>query len=343
MLPAMKQAEIIIEIGNTHEGSLGVAKSFVDMIAKAGGKVAKFQMHLAEHEGTATEPFRVKFSDQDKTRQDYWRRINFSEENWKELSQYCQEIGIEFLCTPFSVEAARFLEENNLVKRWKVGSGQAVDWPLIDYLASTKKPLIISTGLVSNDEIRLLRDRLLRTSAWSRTTLMHCVSKYPVSIQEIDLHLMGELRELGCLVGYSDHSGNYMVPITAIALGADIVEVHMTPHKQYFGPDVSSSLVPDEIASILHFASIHSQLISSSRTKEDHFKDVHQLRLLFRKGLYWSNSKVAGALVGIEDFTFLKPVIEIDTVDYEKFLGRKLARDVNERQPVSKADFEDNF
>jgi N-acetylneuraminate synthase len=78
MLPAMKQAEIIIEIGNTHEGSLGVAKSFVNMIAKAGGKVAKFQMHLAEHEGTATEPFRVKFSDQDKTRQDYWRRINFS-------------------------------------------------------------------------------------------------------------------------------------------------------------------------------------------------------------------------------------------------------------------------
>jgi len=297
-------------------------------------------MHLAEHEGTINEPFRVKFSDQDRTRQDYWKRINFTDENWIELSRYCSEIGIEFLCTPFSVEAARFLEVNGLVKRWKVGSGQAVDWPLIDFLSQTQKPLIISTGLISNHEIVLLKERLTRLKSWSNTTLLHCVSKYPVSIHEIDLHLMCDLQELGCSVGYSDHSGNLMVPMAAIAMGADILEVHMTPHKQFFGPDVSSSLLPEEIARLVDFSNLFTHLKSSSRSKDVHFQEVETLRSLFRKGVYWSRTMSAGEIVKIDDFCFLKPVVEIDVVDYELFLGKRLANDVTKNNPVRKQDFE---
>jgi N-acetylneuraminate synthase len=335
----LKSAEVIVEIGNTHEGSLGIAKSFIDMVAKSGAKVAKFQMHLAEYEGTKNEPFRVKFSEQDDTRQDYWKRINFSKENWVEISRYCNSLGIEFLCTPFSVEAARFLDEHNLVKRWKVGSGQAVEWPLIDFLSNTKKPLIISTGLISPQEINLLKERLTRLSSWSKTTLLHCVSKYPVSIHEIDLHLMLDLQKLGCSFGYSDHSGHWFVPISAIAMGAEIVEVHMTPHKSFFGPDVSSSLLPEEIGRIVNFANIFTSITTSSRSKNEHFQEVEQMRRLFRKGLYWSRNKYAGDKVTIEDFRFLKPVVEIDTVDYELLLGEKLEHNVMKDDPVRKRDF----
>ena len=200
--------DLIVEIGNTHEGSLGVAKSFVLMAKKAGAKAVKFQMHIAESEGTRFEPFRVNFSDQDTSRQDYWRRVNFSDSNWIKLAKFCLENDLEFICTPISLKSAEFMHENNLISRWKVGSGNAVDWPLLDFLLGTGLPLMISTGLISPNEIKLLQDYLKSNGAIERTTLLHCVSSYPVMLSEIDLHLMNELRIGGFKVGYSDHSGS---------------------------------------------------------------------------------------------------------------------------------------
>jgi N-acetylneuraminate synthase len=191
-------SEIIVEIGNTHEGSLGIAKSFVRMAAESGVTTVKFQMHIPEHEGIPNEPFRVKFSDQDENRQSYWRRVNFSLENWGLLKQYCDQVGVEFLCTPFSVEAAEVLFENKLVKRWKIGSGNATDWPLIDYVSKTGMPLLISTGLASEAELTKVKERLVALGSWENTTLLHCVSKYPASMDQLDLHLMDELAKLGC-------------------------------------------------------------------------------------------------------------------------------------------------
>ena len=332
---AQVPCEIIVEIGNSHEGSIGIAKSFIDMAAQAGAKTVKFQMHIAEFEGVPDEPFRIKFSDQDQSRSDYWRRINFSLDGWRVLHEYCNEKGVEFLCTPFSVEAARTLYENRLVKRWKIGSGQAVDWPLIDYVSDTGLPLIISTGLISNAEILLLRERLTRLGSWKQTTLLHCVSKYPVKETEIDFHLMDDLRILGCKVGYSSHSSNWLIPLYAIAQGAEVVEVHMTPHRKFFGPDVTSSISPDEIEKLCEYAHLSFNLRRSNRTKSDHYKDVEHLRGIFRKGIYWSRSVPKNSIVRLSDLTFLKPVRGIDVIDYERLLGMKLLIDVEEGHPVN--------
>jgi N-acetylneuraminate synthase len=149
--------EIVVEVANLHEGSLGVAKSFVDIIGDAGVKTVKFQMHIAEEEGVRNEPFRIKFSDQDQTRQDYWRRVSLSLDSWLSLKSHCDNLNIEFLCTPFSIKAASLLHENKLVKRWKIASGQATDWTLIEYVAETRLPLIISTGLISDNELHQLK------------------------------------------------------------------------------------------------------------------------------------------------------------------------------------------
>lgn len=330
----MTQTEIIVEIGNTHEGSLGVAKSFALMAKKAGVKTVKFQMHLAEFEGVLDEPFRVKFSDQDNTRQDYWKRVNFSLENWINLAEYCRSIDLEFLCTPFSLEAAKVLYENGLVQRWKIGSGQAVEWPLIDFVSKSGLPLLISTGLVSPEEILLLRERLEVSGSWNRTTLLHCVSQYPAPIEHLDLHLINDLRKLDCRVGFSDHSGDPNVALYAISLGAEVIEVHMTPTRDYFGPDVSSSLLPEEISKLVKFAAVSDVLRNSTGTKIEHFNRVEELRTIFRKGVYWNSHLPEGTVVNEAHLKFLKPVKGVDAINYESLLGKTTCIEVFPGEPV---------
>lgn len=333
-------SEIIVEIGNTHEGSLGIAKSFVDMAKKAGARTVKFQMHIPEAEGTADEPFRVHFSDQDKTRQDYWARINFSVAEWESLASYCESIGVEFLCTPFSVEAASILLERNLVRRWKIGSGQAVDWPLIDFVAQTKLPLIISTGLVSDSEIELLSSRLRSYGVIENLTLLHCVSQYPAPLSHLDIHLMNDLKKYAPRVGFSDHSGNLHTSQFAIAIGAQVIEVHMTPHKHFFGPDVSSSLLPDEISQLIEFSKTVNLLATSRGQKSDHFMRVAELRKIFRKGIYWKKSIRPGEVVKLQDLLILKPVNEIDVVNLDQVIGKRLKIAVSAKQPVKWSEIE---
>lgn len=331
--------DLIVEIGNTHEGSLGVAKSFVLMAKKAGAKTVKFQMHIAEAEGTKFEQFRVNFSDQDLTRQDYWRRVNFSDSNWIKLATFCLENEMEFICTPISVKSARFMHENNLVRRWKVGSGNAVDWPLLDSLLETGLPLMISTGLISPHEINLLKDYLKTNDAVGRTTLLHCVSSYPVKLSEIDLHLMNDLRIDGFNVGYSDHSGSIAPSLMAFLLGARTIEVHFAPRKDYFGPDVSSSLTPEQIETLISISQEFEVLSSTCGTKNEHFERTAPIRNFFRKGVYWKRNMHQGEIVGYEDLNFLKPVVNLDVVDYKAVLNKVLKKDVDAETPVSWDDF----
>ena len=332
--------DLIIEIGNSHEGSLGIATSFVDMVRNTGANCVKFQMHLAEYEGMPNEPFRKNFSLQDASRQEYWRRVNFSEKNWKSLSQYTKETGLEFLCTPFSIEAAQFLYENKLVERWKIGSGDAVNFPLIDFLVSTKMPLIISTGLISWHEIIELKNRLCYLSAWETTTLMHCISMYPTPIEKSSLNLIAELKTLGCRVGLSDHSGNWKIPLKAISMGIDTLEVHMTPHKQFFGPDTVASLLPEEIRTIKEVWDDWLVLENTPGSKDLIFSDSHRMGVLFRKGIYWSKNCKSGDIADLSNIKFRKPVASIDSKNFESILGRKLRTDVLENSPVNMEDFE---
>ena len=334
-------SEIIVEIGNSHEGSLGIAKSFVEMAKQANCQTVKFQMHIPEAEGMPNEPFRKIFSNQDETRQGYWKRVGFSEREWAILISFVHSLGLEFLCTPFSVEAAQWLFKNKAVKRWKVGSGDAVNFPLIDYLIHTNLPLIISTGLVSWEEILQLKSRLVDSGAWDRTTLLHCVSEYPVALGKVGLNLIDEIAGLGCSVGYSDHSGKLAPGLAAIAKGVSILEVHMAPHKLFFGPDTPASLTPREIAFLSQFNSDLELMKTSRIKKDDYFAVSETMRSIFRKGIYWSKDLNSGDVVKDSDLIYRKPVNGFDAKDFEKILGRKLLRDVTSHDPVSPLDFLD--
>jgi len=332
--------DFIVEIGNSHEGSVGIAQSFIDMAKSSGANCVKFQMHLAEFESMPFEPFRKYFSVQDKSRIDYWQRVNFIPEHWIFLAEYCEKIGIEFLCTPFSVEAAKFLFVNGLVKRWKVGSGDAVNFPLIDYLISTNLPLIISTGLVSWDEILILKTRLLESNSWHNTTLMHCISAYPTPLEKVAINLISDLQSLGCKVGISDHSGNIAVSLKAISLGVSSVEFHMTCHKDFFGPDTKASLLPEDIRKVIDISNAWDVLEKKKIAKAQVYEDATPLRKIFRKGVYWSCDLKSGEIITLDNLKFRKPVEVFDAIDFEKILKRKTRRQVFMDKPVMPEDLE---
>ena len=326
--------DLIVEIGNSHDGSLGIAMGLVDMAANTGAKTVKFQMHLYEYESSEDEPFRVDFSVQDESRRDYWQRVNFSPEEWIKLHAYVINKNLEFLCTPFSIEAAQFLESQSLVRRWKVGSGDATNFPLIDFLAKTNKPLLISTGLASFSEIELLVARLEKLDAISRTTLLHCVSMYPTPLDKSGLNLIEDLRGLGCRVGLSDHSGKISTSLKGISMGIDTLEVHLTPHRLFFGPDSSSSLLPDEIRQVYDICSDWEFIEKNQSSKEELFRLVGNSRKIFRKGVYWKRDLKAGTIIEQDDLLFLKPVSNIDAIDFEKLIGAKLLSPVTAKSPV---------
>jgi len=330
----MKQ-EIIVEIGNVHEGSLGIAKSLIDMVSASKADIVKFQMHLAEFEGYIDEPFRVNFSDQDASRYEYWNRVSFTSKHWRHLSEYSDSKNLEFMCTPFSREAAETLLEETSVKRWKVGSGDACNFPLIDFLASTGLPLVISTGLISETEIDRLVTRLDNLGVLTTTTLMHCVSQYPTPLEKSSLHLISTLKSAGCRVGLSDHSGDYMVGMIGLSMGIDLLEVHITPHELFFGPDVSSSLTTNEISTLVAFRNKLATIGSfRSITRDDLYVEAEDIRYLFRKGIYWGRDLAKGEQVNFKDLIFRKPCKGMDAIDFEDVVDSTVQVNVQKNSPV---------
>jgi N,N'-diacetyllegionaminate synthase len=332
--------EIVVEIGNSHEGSLGIAKSFMEIAASSGAKIVKFQMHLPNYESTEFEPFRKKFSDQDLSRIEYWERTSFSRDEWEKIIFYATKLGLEFMCTPFSVEAAQWLFDIGAVKRWKVGSGDAANLPFLDFLVSTGLPIIISTGLISWQEILYLKNRLESFRALDRVTFLHCVSEYPTPIEKSGFNVFHDLVNEFGKAGFSDHSGNVLTGLYAISQNALLLEVHMTPHKGFFGPDTSSSLLPEEVEFLCKFNDFVRNIKTNNISKQRLFEDSSETRKIFRKGIYWASDKAKGHIVTIKDLHFRKPMMSIDAIDFEKILGSRIRRDVKFLNAVLEADLE---
>jgi N,N'-diacetyllegionaminate synthase len=244
---------IVAEVGQAHEGSLGQAHAYIDAIAAAGADAAKFQCHLAEAESTPDEPWRVPPQwSQDESRYAYWKRMEFSEEQWRSLAEHAREQGLIFLCSPFSVEAVKLLDP--LVPAWKVPSGEITNAELLSAIEDTEKPVLLSTGMTTRKESR----------AWVKdlegvgVALLQCTSEYPCPPERIGLNMLAEMRgwnhyveSYPLPVGLSDHSGTIWPGLAAVALGCDILEVHVCFSKAEFGFDVESSITIDDLARLV--------------------------------------------------------------------------------------------
>ena len=158
---------LIAEIAQAHDGSLGILHSYIDGVAKTGVQAIKFQMHIAEAESSIYELFRVKFSYADATRFDYWKRMEFTLEQWKGIKKHCDEAGLDFICSPFSNLAVDWLEEIN-VAAYKVGSGEVSNLLLLEKIAKTGYRTVINTGKDGGQSVDHLHLHLLggRSMTW---------------------------------------------------------------------------------------------------------------------------------------------------------------------------------
>ena len=238
-------ALIIAEIAQAHDGSLGQAHVFIDAIAEAGADAAKFQTHIAAAELTLDEPFRVRFSQQDATRLDYWKRMEFTPEQWHGLAAHAHERGLIFLSSPFSLAAVDLLRGIGM-PAWKIGSGEFASADLWRAMAETGAPILFSTGMSKRSEINeavaMFRSRGLPFA------LMQCTSAYPTPLDAVGLNVIDKLRqEFDCPVGLSDHSGSLFPGMAALARGVNLLEVHVAFHRRMFGPDVAASVTFDEL------------------------------------------------------------------------------------------------
>lgn len=322
---------IIAEIGQAHEGSLGMAKSYIEALAKTGVDAIKFQVHIAEAESSIHEPFRVKFSPRDKTRFDYWKRMEFTKEQWKFLKSLCDKNMIEFLASPFSNAAVDLLEEIG-VERYKIGSGEVNNFLLLERIARTRKPVILSSGMSSLEEldrsVEFLRNRKLEFS------VLQCTTSYPTQPGEYGLNVIGELKQrYGVEVGFSDHSARPETCIAAAALGAEILEFHAAFSRESFGPDASSSLEPEEIRALVKAVSNISEALKNPVDKGDN-SGFAALKGIFEKSLAVNKYLPKGHILRFEDLEAKKPKGHgIDASEFESVMGKTL------NQPLQKWEF----
>jgi N,N'-diacetyllegionaminate synthase len=334
------KTKVIAEIGNTHEGSVGIAFSMIDMAVASGADLVKFQFHLSEFESTAFEKFRTNNFKQDRTRKDYWDRVSFTLDQWKLIKDYCDAKGIEFLCSPFSYEAARFLSENNLVKRWKIGSGEVTNFQLLSYVFGTGLEVLISTGLANESDLTKLIEFIKKNYKINQMVLMHCVSQYPTPLKNSSINLINYYADkFKVRVGHSDHSGTIAAPFFALTYDIEFLEIHITPNKLFFGPDTSSSLAPDEFLKVTNFRDDLHLMKQSKLSRDQLFKMSKKTAYIFRKSIYWEASLKKGIKIKKSNIVVRKPWAEIDASELKSVIGKTLVRDVEAGFPVRKKDF----
>ena len=329
---------VIAEVGLGHDGSLGQAHAYIDAAAEAGADAVKFQTHIAAAEGTSEEVFRVNVFPQDKTRQDYWNRTAFDESQWFALSEHVHEKGMAFLSSPFSVEAADLLMRVG-VDGWKVASGETGNVPLLRYLGATGLPLLLSSGMSPLVEV----DQALEAvSAYDIPVLLfQCTNLYPCPPEAWGLNMLSEYRERYQLpVGLSDHSGTPTAGIAAAALGASALEVHITWHKQSFGPDVHASLTIEELKQLVDGVRQIDRALATPVDKDEKAEELSGIRELFTKSIVAARDLDAGMVIKEKDLAFKKPGTGIPAAEHAWVEGRVLRSARKKDEQFRFEDFE---
>ena len=327
VIDANNEPYIIAEIGQAHDGSLGLAHAYIEAVAKSGADAVKFQTHFAAEESTKDEPWRVKFSYQDASRYEYWQRMEFTEEQWAGLYKHASELGLDFISTPFSSKAVRLLENLN-VPFWKIGSGEINNHPLLEEVAKTGKPVIISSGMSPMSEVDKAVDLLRSYSV--PFAILQCTSSYPCPAEKIGLNNLEEFSSrYDCPVGLSDHSGQPYAGLAAVTLGASILEVHVVFDKQMFGPDVSSSLTFDELSVLVKGShDIHEMIMNPVDKDGLASGEMAPLRKLFNKSIVLAREVKAGGVLTKEDLCFKKPGTGITPELLDSVLGLKVKKNL---------------
>src|SRR4051812_42963034 len=329
---------VIGEVAQAHDGSLGLAHAFVDAIADAGADAVKFQTHIAAAESTPGEPWRVKFSRQDATRYDYWKRMEFTEQQWFGLRQHADDRGLFFLSSPFSIEAVELLERVG-VAAWKVASGEISNSPMLDGMLASRIPTIVSTGMSGLSEVDAVVEKI--QSVGVPLAVLQCTTAYPFPADRIGLSMLSTYRErYGSAVGLSDHSGTIYPGLAAATLGAEVVEVHVTLSRDMFGPDVAASVTTGELKQLVDGIRFIETMVANPLDKDRVSGEMTPLRDLFTKSVVARVQIPAGTVLSEEHLTAKKPGTGIPASRLSALIGTRTLRALERDELLSDADIQ---
>lgn len=321
-----KPVFVIAEIGNNHNGNFNKAIELVDLAIKSGADCAKFQMRRLDKVYRKNS---LNKSGDDLGAEytiDLLKRFELSIEEQKKIADYCKSKGILYMCTPWDAESVKVLEDIGVLA-YKVASADLTNIPLIEVLINTKKPMILSTGMSSEAEIKVTVDFL--NSKQADFVILHCNSTYPAPFQSINLKYLNRLREIHPLVGYSGHERGTAVTIASVALGAVVIERHFTFDRLMEGPDHAASLEPADFKAMID--GIRQVELALG---EGNVKTISQGEMMNReslaKSLIASRPLTKGTKLTRNDISVKSPGRGLSPQHLEQLIGREVMRDMRE-------------
>jgi N,N'-diacetyllegionaminate synthase len=320
---------IIAEAGVNHNGDSGLAKQLVDAAAEAGADLVKFQTFNAERLATQAAPkadYQNRTTDQSESQFSMLRQLELTVEMHGALIAHCQNRKIRFLSTGFDIQSLDYLASLGL-DRFKIPSGEITNLPYLRHVGAFGKSVILSTGMATLGEIEAALDVLENAGApRSRITVLHCNTEYPTPMQDVNLRAMCSIRDaFGVEVGYSDHTPGIEVPIAAVALGATVIEKHLTLDRNLPGPDHKASLEPDEFAAMVSAIRNIEQAMGDGIKRPSPSESKN--KPIVRKSLVAARAIRAGEVFTRDNVTAKRPGTGVSPMRLDEVIGRAAVRD----------------
>lgn len=324
----MNKVVIIAEVGVNHNGDIVMAKKLIDAAVDANVDYVKFQTFKADklvsRDAKKADYQSKNIGDNDDSQYNMLKKLELSHEDHLELMEYCEQRNIKFFSTAFDVEGVYYLNDLGL-NIFKVPSGEITNYPYLKAIASFKKPVILSTGMCTETEIKDAVEVLVTEGlAKEKISILHCNTEYPTPMKDVNLMAMLSIKKnFEVEVGYSDHTLGIEVPIAAVALGAKIIEKHFTLDRTLSGPDHVASLEPNELKEMVTAIRNIELAISGSGIKEPSESEVKNMTIA-RKSIHLNKDLQKGHIITDEDIITLRPGDGISPMEWNNIIGKKL-------------------
>jgi len=326
---------VIAEAGVNHNGDLDLARRLIDAAVRAQADAVKFQTFITEESISTVAPqaaYQRRNTGVTESQFDMVKRLELPPEAFAELSDYCQSRKIIFLSSPFDAPSVDLLDRLN-VPAFKIASGEITNLPFLEYLASQRRPIILSTGMSYLAEVETALEAIGRAGN-PPVILLHCVSNYPAEANDVNLRAMATMSQKFQLpVGYSDHTRGIEVSLAAVALGACVIEKHFTLDRNLPGPDHKASLEPHELADLVR----GSRLVEASLgdgLKRPAASEMDTARVA-RKSLVAAQDICAGDVLTRESIAIKRPGTGLPPAMRDQVIGRKARIDISEGTPIT--------
>jgi N,N'-diacetyllegionaminate synthase len=323
---------IIAEAGVNHNGNFEIAKKLIDCAAKSGADYVKFQTFkankLVSKEAIKAEYQKKNTNDGDDSQYAMLKKLELPEFWHYDLKAYAENVGIRFLSTGFDEGSIDFLDQLG-IDLFKIPSGEITNKPFLEYIAKKGKPIILSTGMATLEEVNDAIKVIVNVGvSKNNITVLHCNTEYPTTMNDVNLLAMNTIKEsLNVPVGYSDHTLGIEVPIAAVALGASVIEKHFTLDRSLEGPDHAASLEPDELIKMVSAIRNIEIAISGTGFKTPSNSEIKNI-IIARKSVHMKRPMKAGDQISSEDLIMKRPGDGISPMQIDTILGKALKIDV---------------